>query len=52
MPRLIAELKGRGYRFVTLTEYMKLVADKPAEMIKQRAAVTRQNCKLRLAQKS
>jgi peptidoglycan-N-acetylglucosamine deacetylase len=41
MPRLIAELKGRGYRFVTLTEYMKLVADRPAAMIKQQAAVTR-----------
>jgi peptidoglycan/xylan/chitin deacetylase (PgdA/CDA1 family) len=28
MPQLIAMLKGRGYRFVTLTEYMKLVAAK------------------------
>ena len=26
MPQLIASLKARGYRFVTLTEYMKLVA--------------------------
>jgi peptidoglycan/xylan/chitin deacetylase (PgdA/CDA1 family) len=49
MPRLIAELKGRGYRFVTLTEYMKLVADRPAEMIKQQAAVTGLNSKLRVA---
>jgi peptidoglycan-N-acetylglucosamine deacetylase len=29
MPQLIADLKARGYRFVTLTEYMKLVAAKP-----------------------
>jgi peptidoglycan/xylan/chitin deacetylase (PgdA/CDA1 family) len=40
MPRLIAELKARGYRFVTLTEYMKLVESKPGEPVKQ-AAVTR-----------
>jgi peptidoglycan/xylan/chitin deacetylase (PgdA/CDA1 family) len=40
MPRLITELKGRGYRFVTVTEYMKLVAEKPGEVVKQRAAVT------------
>jgi peptidoglycan/xylan/chitin deacetylase (PgdA/CDA1 family) len=29
MPRLISDLKERGYRFVTLTEYMNLVAPKP-----------------------
>jgi hypothetical protein len=26
MPQLINDLKARGYRFVTLAEYMKLVA--------------------------
>ena len=26
MPQLISSLKARGYRFVTLTEYMNLVA--------------------------
>jgi len=39
MPRLINDLKARGYRFVTLTEYMKLVESKPAETVKQTAAV-------------
>jgi peptidoglycan-N-acetylglucosamine deacetylase len=39
MPRLISDLKARGYRFVTLTEYMKLVGPKPAEPVKQAAAV-------------
>lgn len=29
MPELITSLKARGYRFVTLTEYMRLVAAKP-----------------------
>ena len=29
MPQLITTLKARGYRFVTLTEYMNLVAAKP-----------------------
>jgi len=29
MPELIANLKARGYRFVTLTEYMRLAAAKP-----------------------
>ena len=29
MPELITNLKARGYRFVTLTEYMRLVAAKP-----------------------
>jgi peptidoglycan-N-acetylglucosamine deacetylase len=29
MPELIAHLKTRGYRFVTLSEYMKLVGAKP-----------------------
>jgi peptidoglycan/xylan/chitin deacetylase (PgdA/CDA1 family) len=41
MPRLISDLKGRGYRFVTLTEYMKLVGSKPGETLKQQAAVMR-----------
>lgn len=39
MPRLITELKARGYRFVTLTEYMKLVSTKPSEPVRQ-ASVT------------
>jgi peptidoglycan/xylan/chitin deacetylase (PgdA/CDA1 family) len=38
MPRLITDLKARGYRFVTLTEYMKLVEPKPTEK-KQQAAI-------------
>ena len=29
MPELIATLKARGYRFVTLSEYMRLVGTKP-----------------------
>jgi peptidoglycan/xylan/chitin deacetylase (PgdA/CDA1 family) len=41
MPRLISDLKARGYRFVTLTEYMKLVESKPDETVKQQAAVMR-----------
>src|SRR6476646_3094338 len=41
MPRLISDLKARGYRFVTLTEYMKLVESKPRETVKQTAAVMR-----------
>jgi peptidoglycan-N-acetylglucosamine deacetylase len=41
MPRLITELKARGYRFVTLTEYMKLVDSKPGETLKQQAGVMR-----------
>jgi peptidoglycan-N-acetylglucosamine deacetylase len=41
MPRLITDLKARGYRFVTLTEYMKLVESKPSETVKQTAAMTR-----------
>jgi len=40
MPRLISELKARGYRFVTLAEYMKIVERKTGEPVKQ-AAVTR-----------
>jgi peptidoglycan/xylan/chitin deacetylase (PgdA/CDA1 family) len=40
MPRLISDLKARGYRFVTLTDYMKLVGSKTGEPVKQ-AAVTR-----------
>ena len=35
MPQLISELKARGYRFVTLTEYMKLVGSKSGETVKQ-----------------
>ena len=38
MPKLIGDLKGKGYRFVTLSEYMKLVGSKP-EPVKQ-AGVT------------
>jgi peptidoglycan/xylan/chitin deacetylase (PgdA/CDA1 family) len=38
MPQLIADLKARGYRFVTLSEYMKLVQAKPGETLKQQAA--------------
>jgi len=41
MPRLINDLKARGYRFVTLTEYMKIVGAKTGEPVKQ-AAVMRQ----------
>jgi peptidoglycan/xylan/chitin deacetylase (PgdA/CDA1 family) len=29
MPELIGSLKARGYRFVTLAEYMRLVGSKP-----------------------
>ena len=43
MPQLITELKARGYRFVTLTEYMKLVESKTGESLKQQAAATRPN---------
>jgi peptidoglycan/xylan/chitin deacetylase (PgdA/CDA1 family) len=39
MPRLITDLKARGYRFVTLTDYMKLVEAKPGETVKQQAAL-------------
>jgi peptidoglycan/xylan/chitin deacetylase (PgdA/CDA1 family) len=38
MPRLITDLKARGYRFVTLSEYMKLVGSKPGEAVKQQAS--------------
>jgi peptidoglycan/xylan/chitin deacetylase (PgdA/CDA1 family) len=41
MPRLISDLKARGYRFVTLTEYMKLVGSRPDETVKRQAAVRR-----------
>jgi peptidoglycan/xylan/chitin deacetylase (PgdA/CDA1 family) len=34
MPQLISTLKARGYRFVTLTEYMNLVAPKPVLLVK------------------
>jgi peptidoglycan-N-acetylglucosamine deacetylase len=43
MPRLISDLKARGYRFVTLTEYMKLVGSKPVEPAKQQAEIARQS---------
>lgn len=39
MPKLITELKARGYRFVTLTEYMKLVGPSTGEPVRQQAAV-------------
>jgi peptidoglycan-N-acetylglucosamine deacetylase len=42
MPRLINDLKARGYRFVTVTEYMKLFESKPGEAAKQ-TAVARPN---------
>ncbi|HKD81566.1 MAG TPA: polysaccharide deacetylase family protein [Candidatus Angelobacter sp.] len=38
MPQLIAELKARGYRFVTLSEYMSLVAPKSGETLKRQAS--------------
>lgn len=45
MPRLITDLKARGYRFVTLTEYMNLVASKaeshPDGTLKQQATARR-----------
>jgi peptidoglycan-N-acetylglucosamine deacetylase len=41
MPRLINDLKARGYRFVTLTEYMKLVGSKLGEPVKQQATAAR-----------
>ena len=37
MPKLIGDLKARGYRFVTLSEYMKLVGAKKGETVKQAA---------------
>jgi peptidoglycan/xylan/chitin deacetylase (PgdA/CDA1 family) len=40
MPRLISDLKARGYRFVTLTEYMKIVGSKTGEPVKQAAVVS------------
>ncbi len=43
MPRLITDLKARGYRFVTLTDYMNLVMSKPGETVKQQAAATRES---------
>ena len=41
MPRLINDLKARGFRFVTLAEYMKIVGSKSGETVKQQAAVRR-----------
>jgi peptidoglycan-N-acetylglucosamine deacetylase len=38
MPELIAQLKARGYRFVTLSEYISLIESKPGEVLKQQAA--------------
>lgn len=43
MPRLISDLKARGYRFVTLAEYMNLVAAKPGVTLKQQAALSGQH---------
>ena len=40
MPQLIAELKARGYRFVTLSEYISHVEPRPSEELKQRAVAT------------
>ena len=34
MPQLINDLKARGYRFVTLTEYMKLIAPNAVQIVK------------------
>ena len=48
MPKLIIDLKARGYRFVTLTEYMKLVEPKTGEPVKQ-AAVSRPTDVVRLS---
>src|ERR1041385_2847031 len=39
MPRLISDLKARGYRFVTLAEYMKIVGSKTGEPVKQAAVM-------------
>jgi peptidoglycan-N-acetylglucosamine deacetylase len=43
MPRLINDLKARGYRFVTLTEYMKIVGSKSGEPVKQAAVMKSAN---------
>ncbi|HEY7402632.1 MAG TPA: polysaccharide deacetylase family protein [Candidatus Angelobacter sp.] len=40
MPQLISELKARGYRFVTVSEYMRLVAPSSGEPLKRQAAAT------------
>jgi peptidoglycan/xylan/chitin deacetylase (PgdA/CDA1 family) len=37
MPGLIGDLKAKGYRFVTLTEYMRAVAAKPPQPVKRAA---------------
>lgn len=42
MPRLITDLKARGYRFVTLAEYMNIVGSNRDEPVKQQAAGTHQ----------
>jgi len=41
MPRLITDLKARGYRFVTLAEYMNIVGSKHEEPVKEHATGTR-----------
>jgi peptidoglycan/xylan/chitin deacetylase (PgdA/CDA1 family) len=41
MPRLIADLRARGYRFVTLAEYMNIVGSKHQEPVKEQATGTR-----------
>jgi peptidoglycan/xylan/chitin deacetylase (PgdA/CDA1 family) len=42
LPELIRELQARGYRFVTLSEYMKLVQSPPApqQLLKTRVAAS------------
>jgi peptidoglycan-N-acetylglucosamine deacetylase len=49
MPKLISDLKARGYRFVTLTEYMKLVGSKPNVLARQQATMMRQNSPAKLS---
>ena len=49
MPRLISDLKARGYRFVTLTEYMNLVSTKPGPVLKQQAALSGQQSRAQVS---
>jgi len=44
MSELIANLKARGYRFVTLSEYMQLVGQNPSRRVQQEAVTTRPPC--------
>ena len=48
MPRLITDLKARGYRFVTLTEYMNQVSSKSGKTVKLRGAARYQPSQRRL----